>query len=85
MSRARVSSSKSRARAISLTPIRISRSGPWGDSLHLPHCPRAPGGLHAEVCCAAPGNGNRGHEGPAFGTELGAADKAALLEYLKTF
>lgn len=31
-----------------------------------------------------PGNGNRGHEGPAFGTGLGDADKAALLEYLKT-
>lgn len=32
-----------------------------------------------------PGNGNRGHEGPAYGTELPAADKDALVEYLKTF
>jgi len=33
----------------------------------------------------APGNGNRGHEGEAFGTELAARDKDALVEYLKTF
>ncbi|MBI1815948.1 MAG: cytochrome c [Deltaproteobacteria bacterium] len=32
-----------------------------------------------------PGNGNFGHEGAAFGTELRAADKDALVEYLKTF
>ncbi|RPI45015.1 MAG: cytochrome c [Betaproteobacteria bacterium] len=32
-----------------------------------------------------PGNSNKGHEGPAYGTELGDADKAALLEHLKTF
>lgn len=32
-----------------------------------------------------PGNGNRGHEGPAYGTELPAADKDALVEYLKSF
>lgn len=31
------------------------------------------------------GNGNQGHEGKAYGTELPAADKAALIEYLKTF
>jgi mono/diheme cytochrome c family protein len=31
------------------------------------------------------GNGNGGHEGRAYGTELPAADKDALLEYLKTF
>jgi mono/diheme cytochrome c family protein len=37
-----------------------------------------------EYDTALPGNGNRGHEGRAFGTELGDADKAALLEYLKT-
>ena len=33
----------------------------------------------------APGNGNAGHEGKAYGTELPAAEKAALVEYLKTF
>jgi len=32
-----------------------------------------------------PGNGNGGHEGRAYGTELPEADKAALVEFLKTF
>ncbi|MCB1962896.1 MAG: hypothetical protein KDF24_06985 [Rhodocyclaceae bacterium] len=32
-----------------------------------------------------PGNGNAGHEGAAYGTELPADDKDALVEYLKTF
>jgi hypothetical protein len=32
-----------------------------------------------------PGNGNGGHTGPAFGTDLPARDKWALIEYLKTF
>ena len=31
------------------------------------------------------GNSNRGHDGPAYGTELPAADKDAIVEYLKTF
>ena len=31
------------------------------------------------------GNSNRGHEGAAYGTELPAADKDAIVEYLKTF
>jgi len=31
------------------------------------------------------GNGNFGHEGRRYGTELGAGDKDALLEFLKTF
>ncbi|MEO7192734.1 MAG: di-heme-cytochrome C peroxidase [Vicinamibacterales bacterium] len=31
------------------------------------------------------GNGNQGHEGPAYGTALPPDDKRALLEYLKTF
>jgi mono/diheme cytochrome c family protein len=31
------------------------------------------------------GNGNRGHEGREYGTELTADQKRALLEYLKTF
>ncbi|WP_337174227.1 hypothetical protein [Paludisphaera sp.] len=30
------------------------------------------------------GDSNAGHEGPAYGTDLPEADKAALLEYLKT-
>ena len=34
---------------------------------------------------ALPGNGNAGHEGAAYGTELSAADKNALIEFLKTF
>ncbi len=32
-----------------------------------------------------PGNGNQGHEGARYGTELSREDKDALLEYLKTF
>ncbi len=32
-----------------------------------------------------PGNGNAGHEGPAFGTDLAPEDKEALVEYLKSF
>jgi hypothetical protein len=32
-----------------------------------------------------PGNGNQGHEGKAYGTDLPPADKNALIEYLKTF
>ncbi len=32
-----------------------------------------------------PGNGNQGHEGPEYGTELSADKKDALIEYLKTF
>jgi len=31
------------------------------------------------------GNGDQGHEGPAYGTNLSPEDKRALLEYLKTF
>ena len=34
---------------------------------------------------AIPGNGNQGHEGEAFGTDLSGEEKEALLEYLKTF
>ena len=32
-----------------------------------------------------PGNSNRGHEGYRYGTQLSAAEKDALVEYLKTF
>ena len=34
---------------------------------------------------AVPGNGNAGHEGEAYGTALPEDDKAALVEFLKTF
>jgi hypothetical protein len=34
---------------------------------------------------ALPGNGNFGHEGRAYGTELSSDDKNALIEHLKTF
>ncbi|MGV8988824.1 MAG: hypothetical protein ACOH2H_21430 [Cypionkella sp.] len=39
------------------------------------------------ICVPGPwaGNGNQGHEGPAFGTDLAAAEKDAIVEYLKTF
>jgi hypothetical protein len=32
-----------------------------------------------------PGNGNQGHEGKAYGTDLPADEKEALIEFLKTF
>jgi hypothetical protein len=32
-----------------------------------------------------PGNGNSGHEGPEYGTELSSDQKDALVEYMKTF
>lgn len=32
-----------------------------------------------------PGNGNAGHEGKEYGTNLGAKEKDAIVEYLKTF
>jgi hypothetical protein len=31
------------------------------------------------------GNGNYGHDGPEYGTELNAADKDAIVEFMKTF
>jgi hypothetical protein len=34
---------------------------------------------------SVPGNGNGGHEGKAYGTELSPAEKTALVEFLKTF
>lgn len=34
---------------------------------------------------AIPGNANTGHDGAAYGTDLPAPDKDALVEYLKTF
>lgn len=34
---------------------------------------------------SVPGNGNGGHEGKAYGTDLPDVDKWALIEYLKTF
>lgn len=46
-------------------------------------CVAAEGGWHFDT--RAWGNGNGGHEGAAYGTELDPAEKAALIEYLKTF
>ncbi len=43
------------------------------------------GKRYFEYDTRAPGNGNGGHEGRYYGTELPAADKDALVEYLKTF
>lgn len=39
------------------------------------------------VCIPGPwaGNSNRGHDGAAYGTDLPAADKDAIVEFLKTF
>ncbi len=38
-----------------------------------------------ELNTTLPGNGNRGHEGPAYGTDLSPAEKDAVVEFLKTF
>jgi mono/diheme cytochrome c family protein len=46
---------------------------------------RATGPLPFLFDTTLPGNGNGGHEGAAYGTALSAADKDALVEYLKTF
>ncbi len=44
-----------------------------------------PAGAGWRYRTAERGNGNAGHEGPEYGTELAPEDKQALLEYLKTF
>lgn len=47
--------------------------------------PERPGQKFFRFDTSAPGNSNAGHEGKAFGTELPAEDRDALLEHLKTF
>jgi hypothetical protein len=37
-----------------------------------------------ELDTSLPGNHNTGHSGPAYGTDLGAEDRGALIEYLKS-
>ena len=39
------------------------------------------------LCVPGPwaGNSNRGHDGPEYGTHLPAADKDAIVEFMKTF
>jgi hypothetical protein len=44
-----------------------------------------PDGLGWRFDTSLPGNGNSGHEGREYGTELSDEDKQALVEYLKTF
>ncbi len=47
-----------------------------------------PDNRHDENQCVASkwaGNSNRGHDGPAYGTDLPPEDKDAIVEYLKTF
>ncbi|MBP1849374.1 cytochrome c [Rhizobium halophytocola] len=43
----------------------------------------APGGDLFAYDTTLPGNSNRGHEGPAYGTDLVDTDKDALVEYMK--
>ncbi len=67
-----------------------SRPAIWfrgGDVLDLARVgyrpdPSAPGAFRYDT--SLPGNGNRGHEGEAYGTALPASDKDALVEYMKT-
>ena len=47
--------------------------------------PEANGKKLFRLDTAVPGNGNGGHEGKAYGTELSAGEKTALVEFLKTF
>jgi hypothetical protein len=47
--------------------------------------PEEDGKLFFEFDTKIPGNSNAGHEGKAYGTELSADEKSALVEYLKTF
>jgi mono/diheme cytochrome c family protein len=68
-------------------PLRFYRGDDVYDPLRVGFrydVPAEAGRPFFELDTALPGNGHRGHEGPTFGTELGDADKAALLEYLKT-
>ena len=44
--------------------------------------PQAAGQTFSRFDTSLPGNGNGGH---VYGTTLSAAEKAALIEYLKTF
>jgi hypothetical protein len=47
-----------------------------------------PQNRHNDNVCAPgrwAGNSNRGHDGPAYGSELSAEQKDAIVEYLKTF
>jgi hypothetical protein len=43
------------------------------------------GKLYFEFDTRIDGNANTGHEGRAYGTELGPNDKSALVEFIKTF
>ena len=43
------------------------------------------GRIYFEYDTQVPGNSNAGHEGRAYGTELAADEKDALVEFLKTF
>lgn len=45
----------------------------------------ADGAEYFRFSTSIPGNSNKGHEGPAYGTSLSAEQKDALVEYLKTF
>ena len=47
--------------------------------------PQANGKPFFRLDTTLPGNGNGGHEGKAYGTDLTAAEKTALVEFLKTF
>ncbi len=40
--------------------------------------------VYTAIDTTADGNSNRGHSGPAYGTDLSESDRNALLEYLKT-
>jgi hypothetical protein len=47
--------------------------------------PKEPTKQYFKFDTSLPGNGNYGHSGKAYGTELENSEKDALVEYLKTF
>jgi hypothetical protein len=60
-----------------------ARLVPAGQSFETPDDTPYEGG-HFVLDTRLKGNCNQGHSGPEFGTDLGAAEKRALIEYLKT-
>ncbi len=66
-------------------PARFYRGGDVYDPLRVGFVSTTPAAGLFLFDTTVPGNGNGGHEGAAYGTELPAADKDALVEFLKTF
>ena len=55
------------------------------DARFIWNVPEEKGRRYFRFDTTLPGNGNFGHEGKEYGTELGPEEKDAIVEYLKTF